>query len=224
MERLLFVDDDIEILSLNRSYFTEHGYDVDTASSAEEAMELLKDRSYDCLVLDIKMEAQDGFELCNNLRKTTNTPVIFLTVLTDSESLVKGFNSGADDYVEKPYRLQELEMRIRARISPHIPSSYEQKHPAPPVLSLYPEEQQAYIGTQSLKLTANEFQILYFLSQHKGIPYRQEEIYQALWGENYNTHSIQVLILRIRKKIQAAAPDKEFIRTQWGNGYVYTES
>ena len=64
MERLLFVDDDIEILSLNRSYFTEHGYDVDTASSAEEAMELLKDRSYDCLVLDIKMEAQDGFELC----------------------------------------------------------------------------------------------------------------------------------------------------------------
>ena len=135
MERLLFVDDDIEILSLNRSYFTEHGYDVDTASSAEEAMELLKDRSYDCLVLDIKMEAQDGFELCNNLRKTTNTPVIFLTVLTDSESLVKGFNSGADDYVEKPYRLQELEMRIRARISPHIPSSYEQKHPAPPALS-----------------------------------------------------------------------------------------
>ena len=63
-----------------------------------------------------------------------------------------------------------------------------------------------------------------FLSQHKGIPYRQEEIYQALWGENYNTHSIQVLILRIRKKIQAAAPDKNNIRTQWGKGYVYTES
>lgn len=74
MERLLFVDDDIEILSLNRSYFTEHGYDVDTASSAEEAMELLKDRSYDCLVLDIKMEAAGWFRLCNNLRKTTNTP------------------------------------------------------------------------------------------------------------------------------------------------------
>lgn len=226
MDRLLFVDDDMEILRLNDAYFTKSGFVVDTASNAMEAFALLKNSRYSCIILDIRMDGQDGFEICRKFREMSNTPIIFLTVLTDESSLEKGFGCGGDDYIAKPYRMKELELRIRARMHPRRPpdsngaASGGQNDSQ---LYIAPDEKQAYIGSKSLGLTVNEFQILQFLSQHKGIPYRQEEIYEALWGERYNTHSIQILIMRIRKKLKLLAPDKEYIRTQWGKGYVFTE-
>lgn len=222
MKKLLFVDDDEALSELNKKYFTEHGFIADTACNAAEALTLLQTVSYDCIILDIQMDGQDGFELCRLLRDMTETPVIFLTVLTDEISLEYGFHSGGDDYMTKPYRLKELELRIRARIHPHTVSCNGSSNTANQ-LHIYPDKKQAYIGTQSLELTVNEFHILFFLSQNKGVPFRQEKIYEFLWGEQYNSHSIQVLIMRIRKKIKAISPDKDYIRTQWGKGYVFTE-
>lgn len=222
MDRLLFVDDDTELLELNHSYFTEHGFDVDMAASAKAALELLHRKQYGCAILDIRMEGQDGFSLCRILREKSDIPVIFLTVLTDENSLEEGFHSGADDYVKKPYRMRELELRIQARIRARAEGS-RQGGLGSGGLFICPEEKQAYIEGKSLNLTVNEFQILEFLNQHKGTPYCQEEIYKAIWGESYNTHSIQVLIMRIRRKIKELSPEKEYIRTQWGKGYVFTE-
>ncbi|CUO01197.1 MAG: response regulator transcription factor [Clostridium sp.] len=223
MDRLLFVDDDIDILTLNHSYFTEQGYAVDQAGSAKDALLLINRNTYDCIILDIQMEGQDGFALCRVLREMSNIPIIFLTVLTDEASLEKGFLSGGDDYIVKPYRMKELELRIRARIHPRVHNSGPGSPQEDYRLYICPDEKQAYIGTNSLDLTLSEFQILQFLNQNKGIPYRQDEIYEALWGERYNTHSIQVMIMRIRRKIKALSPEKEYIRTQWGKGYVFTE-
>lgn len=220
MEKLLFIDDDTEILSLNQTYFTAHGYSADTACSAEEAVILLNKTDFDCIILDVRMEGQNGFELCRYIRDKSSAPVIFLTVLNDEDSLEKGFYSGGDDYLTKPYRIRELELRIRARIRHGISRGQEDKGSG---LVLCPDEKQAYISAESLGLTVNEFLILQFLSQHKGTAFRQEEIYEALWGESYNTHSVQVLIMRIRKKIKELSPNKEYIRTQWGKGYVFTE-
>lgn len=223
MDRLLFVDDDTELLELNYRYFTEHGFKADTAVSTEEALIMLHENKYDCAVLDIRMEGQDGFELCRILREKSDIPVIFLTVLTDEGSLEEGFKSGADDYVKKPYRMKELELRIQARIRTHTERRELREPGSSGGLSICPEEKQAYIDGRSLGLTVNEFQILQFLNQHKGTPYCQEEIYKAIWGESYNSHSIQVLIMRIRRKIKELSPEKEYIRTQWGKGYVFTE-
>lgn len=223
MDRLLFVDDDIDILNLNHAYFTEHGFAADKASSAKDALLLLGKNAYDCVILDIRMDGQDGFELCRTLRDISNIRIIFLTVLTDEASLEQGFLSGGDDYIVKPYHMKELELRIRARIHPRLHHSRQGDLQGSSRLYICPDEKQAYIGSSSLDLTISEFQILQFLSNHKGIPYRQEEIYEALWGERYNTHSIQVLIMRIRRKIKTLSPEKEYIRTQWGKGYVYTD-
>lgn len=223
MDRLLFVDDDKDLLALNQNYFTGLAYAVDTAANAEDALALIKNTSYNCIILDIRMEGQNGFELCTMLRNYTLAPVIFLTVLTDEGSLEKGFYSGGDDYIIKPYRMKELELRILARMHPRrSPGAFDSTDNSHR-LAIRPDEKQAYIGEESLNLTVSEFQILQFLSQHKGTPFRQDEIYEALWGESYNTHSIQVLIMRIRRKMQTLAPDKEYIRTQWGKGYVFTE-
>ena len=111
--------------------------------------------------------------------------MIFLTNLTDEEIMIESFDCGGDDYITKPYLLKELEMRIRARIRNScctVPSCRT------PGLSVDNDEKQAYIGNLPLNLTVNEFEILRFLMDHKGIPYRQEEIYRAVWGEScYNT-------------------------------------
>lgn len=224
MDRLLFVDDDTDILNLNQAYFSEHGFLVDKASSAEDALVLLDKSDYDCIILDIQIDGDNGIELCRKLRDSDNigdTPIIFLTVLSDEATLEKSFLSGGDDYISKPYRMKELELRIRARIHPRSHSLSDAREGSQ--LYIFPDEKQAYIGSVSLELTISEFQILQFLNEHKGVPFSQEAIYEAVWGERYNTHSIQVLIMRIRRKIKALSPDKEYIRTQWGKGYVFTE-
>lgn len=221
MERLLFVDDDLEILEINRKYFETCGYHADTATDALTALSCLSEHMYQCVILDIHMEKTDGFCLCRTIRANYSIPVIFLTNLTDEEIMIESFDCGGDDYITKPYLLKELEMRIRARIRNSrctVPSCRT------PGLSVDNDEKQAYIGNLPLNLTVNEFEILRFLMDHKGIPYRQEEIYRAVWGEScYNTHSIQILIMRIRKKIQVLSPEKEYIKTQWGKGYLFTE-
>lgn len=221
MERLLFVDDDMEILKINKVYFENRGYLADTAADAITALSCLSEHDYQCIILDIHMERTDGFCLCRTIRANYNIPVIFLTNLTEEEIMVESFDCGGDDYITKPYLLKELEMRIRARIR-----NAKLFEPAsrPSGLSIDNEQKQAYIGNLPLNLTVNEFEILRFLIQHKGIPYRQEEIYRAVWGETcYNTHSIQILIMRIRKKIKVLSPEKEYIKTQWGKGYIFTE-
>lgn len=224
MDRLLFVDDDKQLLELNCNYFSELNFSVDTAFTMEDALVMIKNVSYDCIILDVCLEDKNGFELCTELRRHTQTPVIFLTVLTDESSLEKGFFSGGDDYITKPYRMKELELRILARMHPrHSSRGLDSADNESPRLRICPSEKQAYIGNESLNLTVSEFQILEFLSLHKGMPFRQHEIYEALWGESYNTHSIQVLIMRIRRKIQALSPDRDYIHTQWGKGYVFTE-
>ncbi|MBU9725489.1 response regulator transcription factor [Diplocloster modestus] len=222
MERLLFVDDDADLLDMNKIYFEKLGYLVDIALGAEDALHFLSEHHYKCIVLDIRMDDVNGLDLCRLIRQKYRVPIIFLTSLTEEEIMIEGFECGGDDYLLKPYRMKELEMRVRARIRNTNPLAPARSLTC--ALQLNPEEKQAYIGGKSLNLTVNEYEILQFLAQHKGTPYRQEAIYQALWGEDYyNTHSIQILVMRIRRKIQALSPDKEYIKTQWGKGYIYTE-
>lgn len=221
MERLLFVDDDKVLLEINRKYFENLGYIIDACEDAAAALKLLKVNRYDVLILDIKMEHMNGVELCRFIRQHENTQIIFLTNLTEESALVEGFEAGADDYITKPYRLKELELRIRARIqnSRNYTENIEGGS-----LFIRAGEKQAYLHGQALGLTVNEFEILAFLVSHKGEAYSQEEIYRNLWGENYyNTHSIQVLIMRIRKKMQQVCPEADYIKTKWGKGYIYTE-
>ena len=152
VELLLFVDDDLEILEINRKYFETCGYHVNTATDALTALSCLSEHTYQCVILDIHMEKTDGFCLCRTIRANYSIPVIFLTNLTDEEIMIESFDCGGDDYITKPYLLKELEMRIRARIRNScctVPSCRT------PGLSVDNDEKQAYIGNLPLNLTVN---------------------------------------------------------------------
>lgn len=221
---LLFIDDDSDILNANHTYFTAAGFETDTAATPEEALALLKDRRYDCIILDIRMDGTDGYMLCRHIRSTIGTPIIFLTSLTDEDALIKGFSCGADDYVVKPYSLKALEARIRVRMIPRPKAGHSVLKFGS--LSLNPLEKRAVIDGIPAGLTVNEFEILYFLALHKGVPFTPEALYSHIWNEKgiYQSHSIQTMILRIRKKLCDIAPNSEYIRTQWGKGYFFADS
>lgn len=224
---LLFIDDDPDILNVNHTYFTAKGFETDTAPSTDEALRLLKEKHYDCIILDIRMDGADetdGYILCRHIRSTIGTPVIFLTSLTDEDALVKGFSCGADDYVVKPYSLKALETRIRVRMTPRLKTT--QTIIKFGNLTLNPSEKRAAIDGVTASLTVNEFEILYFLASHKGESFTPEALYSHIWNEKgiYQSHSIQTMILRVRKKLNDISPEREFIRTQWGKGYFFADS
>lgn len=223
MASLLMVDDDPDILRINRTYFEKRKYRVDTAESAEEAAMLLGCGRYDCIILDVKMEGMDGYRFCEDLRRTADIPVIFLTSLAEEECLERGFLAGGDDYLTKPYSLRELELRVQARVRTAIPHASTDNGLFLGELHVDRGGKQAYIRGQSLQLTANEFEILLLLVQNPGTPFTQEEIYRRIWGEDgrYNSHSVQTLIVRIRRKLAALHPETAYIKTAWGRGYLF---
>lgn len=221
MYRLLMVDDDPNILKINRSYFEKREFLVNTAENAEEASRLLT-QSYDCILLDIRMEGTDGYRLCQEIKENTRTPVIFLTSLSEEECLERGFLSGGDDYVTKPCGLRELELRVLARIrAAFSPKEHGTLHFDNLTMNLL--SRQVYLGNQLVPLTSNEFDILRLLIEHSGTPFSQEEIYHHIWKEDdhYNSHSVQTLMVRVRKKLAAIEPDQEYIKTAWGRGYLF---
>lgn len=223
MVRLLLVDDDPDILRINRAYLERREYGVDTAESAEAALRLLDGGGYDCLVLDVKMKGEDGFALCREIRRRSPIPVIFLTSLSEEECLEQGFLAGGDDYMTQalqPARAGTADRRPRPCRRAGDRGRRSLRRP----LCQPGRSGQAYIRGQSVQLTANEFEILRLLMENPGVPFTQEEIYRRIWGEDgrYNSHSIQTLIVRIRRKLAALHPLTDYIKTAWGRGYMFS--
>ncbi|MEF9972211.1 MAG: response regulator, partial [Oscillospiraceae bacterium] len=118
MPTVLFLDDEASFLRINRVYFESRGYTVLTADRFDRMKQLLHEHEVDCIVLDVLMPGIDGWEVCRRLKKECDTPIVFLTSLSEQECLYRGFELGADDYMTNPYEFRELELRIKARLRP----------------------------------------------------------------------------------------------------------
>ncbi len=222
MYQILLVDDDRDILALNQKYFEKKDFYVDVAENVQQTLMLFNTHSYDCMVLDVKMDGPSGYDFCRFVREKSSVPILFLTCMAEEECIEEGFLSGGDDYLAKPYSFRELELRVRARIRAYA-SEKKREVLSFSCLKIDVSACQAYIEQKSLQLTNNEFEILLFLAENQGTPFSQNEIYSRIWGDNgnYNSHSVQTLIVRIRRKIAALAPDKDYIKTIWGKGYLF---
>ena len=224
LAKVLFVDDDKNILQINRVYFEARGFDVRTADNAADALELVAHEPFDCLVLDVILPAGgDGYQLCRQIRELTNTPIIFLTSLTEQDFLYQGFNAGGDDYVTKPYDLWELLLRVRSRVRQSRAGQEAERLLSYPPLTIVPASRRATMGGQFLALTGGEFDILALLAgpPQKGVSleeiYRQVRKMPSLEG----THTVQVHISHLRRKLEAAYNGHKYIQTSWGKGYYF---
>lgn len=222
MSTILIVDDDHAVLDDTRTYLKHMGYDVLCADNAGLAWSYISSASLDCVILDIMLPDEDGFDLCTRIRQRSGLPVIFLSGYTEEENRIRGLSIGGDDFVGKPYSLAELELRIQARI--HARSILR-----PPdvltygCLAIIPADRTVTFQNSCTELSVNEFDVLYFLARHPGQVFSYDQIFDQVWHcpVNKGLKALQMVIVRIRQKLNGISPEHEYIRTVRRKGYLF---
>lgn len=224
-QRLLLVDDDRHILEITKVSLEEEGYSVDTAFDAEEAIEAIKHNPPDLLVLDVMLPGRDGFELTREIRKTSNMPIILVTAKTDTIDKVVGLESGADDYLTKPFEMRELVARMRALLRRAASETDAARVFRVGPLEIRPEEGVVRRNDEPVSLTRTEFRLLTTLASRPGRVFSREQLLSEVWGYDYfgDARLVDVHIKRLRAKIEPDPHEPEIIQTVRGMGYKVSE-
>ena len=212
--RLLIVEDEPDLLASLAQALREEGYAVDTADNGEDGFFNAEGTDYDAIVLDVMLPGLDGWELLKRLRKTKKTPVLMLTARDQTRDRVKGLDTGADDYVVKPFDLAELFARLRAIIRRGVNQTTNLLEIGD--VKVDTAARQVSLRNQPVELTAREYSLVEFLALHRGKVVTRTQLYEHLFDENDSSLSnlLDVHVSNIRKKLGA-----EFIVTRRGHGY-----
>lgn len=220
MERLLIVDDEPGIRMLLKDYFEMLGYEITTAKDGTEAVRQAKDHP-DLILLDINLPDIDGMTVCQKIREEVECPIVFLTAKIEEQDRINGLLSGGDDYIIKPFSIDELGARVMAHLRREKRGRKRPEEREPGLRIRYDERSIRYDG-EEIHLTKTEFDILSILSMHPRQVFSKEQIYEAVWGLEGNGDSNIVMehIRRIRGKLEKKT-DQEYIETVWGVGYKW---
>lgn len=219
--KILLVDDEHDILQLLKDYLELQGYIVLLAQNGEEAIEKAS-LCPDLIILDINMPGMDGFEVCKRLRQHMTCPIIFLTAKVTEQDKINGLMIGGDDYIIKPFSIDELAARITAHLRREARSHIKNSVKFVGELTVNFTERSMYYRECKIPLTKKEFDIVEYLCINKGQVFSKERIYERLWGYDSDGDSNIVTehIRRIRQKI-AKYSNLELIETVWGVGYKW---
>lgn len=220
--RILVVDDDPEIVSFLRRGLIYEGYTVDTASDGIEALAKARESEPDLVILDIMMPGIDGIEVCKRLRQAGAVPILMLTAKGSVSDRVMGLDSGADDYLVKPFAFDELLARMRALLRRRQPLDREVLRFND--LSLDTAAREVKRGDELIELTSQEFALLELFMRHPRQVLNREAIYEKVWGYDFGGESnvIEVYVRYLRSKLEASGKPR-LIHTVRGVGYVLRE-
>lgn len=220
--RILVVDDDPEIVSVVRRGLAYEGYTVDTASGGPEALAKAREKEPDLVILDIMMPGIDGLEVAKRLRQGGDVPIIMLTARGTVADKVTGLESGADDYLVKPFAFDELLARVRALLRRHQPKEGETLRFSD--LSLNTATREVTRGQETIELTTQEFDLLELFLRHPRQVLKRSLIYERVWGYDFEGESnvIEVYVRYLRSKLEAGGKPR-LIHTVRGVGYVLKE-
>ena len=219
--KILLVDDDTDILEINRAFLESEGYEVVTATTIAQTMEKVQLHSFDCIVLDVMLPDGSAFELPPKIAVYSGAPIIFLTAREQAEDKITGFQSGADDYITKPYSLPELALRINAHIRRNLKSEgFLMEFPP---LKINIKTREVTLKDSPVHLTNREFDILRLLAETPNVIVPFSRIYSHVWGDDSpcDNHLVMVNISYLRKKMEKIAPEITFVKTEWGIGYSF---
>ncbi|HNZ85155.1 MAG TPA: response regulator transcription factor [Paludibacteraceae bacterium] len=207
MKKILVVDDEIDLCEILRFNLENEGYEVDTAHSAEEALQILSDQ-HDLILLDVMLEGMSGYQMANKLRTElkNSIPIIFLTAKNTENDLITGFSIGGDDYITKPFSLKEVLVRMKAiarRASKKTTSTHQSSVVQIGNLVIDDETKTVKIQGETIFLTKKEFLILYMLVQTAGRFHTREQILNNVWNDESFVleRTVDVHIARLRKKL-----------------------
>lgn len=223
-QTIMVIDDETEILNMLKRYFSLEGYHVITAAGGKEALQKLE-KQPDLILLDINMPEIDGITLCRSIRDFVSCPILFLTANAEDSDKIKGFGVGGDDYIVKPFSIDELVARVSAHLRRENRSKRKSRILFDEQLAVDYLERAAYWDGQEIPLLKKEFDILEVLSQNPGQIFDKERLYEAAWGVDGlgNNSVVAEHIRKIRAKF-AAVGAKQYIETVWGVGYKWVKS
>ena len=228
--KILVVDDEEPIAKILDFNLRKEGYDVIVANDGEKAVELAFSEDPDLILLDLMLPKKDGMEVCREVRAQKNIPIIMLTAKNSEIDKVLGLEVGADDYVTKPFSTRELMARVKVNLRRVAKQTevVEEKNTSEVVIKdivIYPE---AYIikkNGEEVDLTRREFDLFYYLAQHRGQVLTRENLLQTVWGYDYfgDVRTVDVTVRRLREKVETDSSQPEYIMTRRGVGYFIGE-
>jgi two-component system response regulator MtrA len=221
-ERVLLVEDDPSIREMATLGLRQAGFRVTAASDGREGLAEFRSARPDAVVLDVMLPSLDGFEVCREIRRDSQVPIVMLSARTDTLDVVVGLELGADDYVTKPFAMPELVARLRAALRR---ASVAPGEPVIAVgeLEIDPAGFRASRGSEELALTATEFRLLVELARHPGRVFTRELLLDRVWGYDYlgDSRLVDVTVQRLRAKIEPNPKTPRLIRTVRGVGYRF---
>ena len=228
--RVLVVEDDDHIRELVVLHLGLEGHTAVASADGAEALALARAEPFDLLILDLMLPGLDGVTLCRAVRRESrnaDTPILMLTARREESDKVLGLDSGADDYLTKPFGVRELVARVRALLRRRR-SPTGSHAPAVTVgpLTIEPARRQARFDGRDIELTAHEFDLLYLLASNRGIVFSRESLMQRVWGDDMHVteRSVDSLVKRVRRKIEADQSNPKCILTVWGAGYKFADA
>ncbi|WP_084024356.1 response regulator transcription factor [Vulcanibacillus modesticaldus] len=219
--KILVVDDDYNLTQLIKSYLMPENFEVVVANDGIKALEVFKLTAPNLVLLDIMIPKLDGWEVCKEIRKVSNVPIIMLTAKGEQFDKILGLEIGADDYIVKPFDFRELVARVRAVLRRYSPQGIKTKQIIYPNLVIDLNEFQIRSGDEEVELTRKEMELLYYLASNPNQVFTRQQLLEEIWGFDFtgSTRTVDVHIERLRKKLKA--PDSWQIKTVWGVGYKF---
>lgn len=223
MKHIFVVDDEKRIRELIEMYLKKEGYQVTTFEGSEGVLSQFQKEAPDLLVLDIMMEGMDGLDLCREIRKLSEVPIIFVSARSDELDRILGLELGADDYLAKPFSPRELMVRVKTILkrTGRLPEAEEKEE----ILSsgdfrILPSRRTAMVKEIEVPLTIKEYELMEFFLRNINLPLSREQIIESIWGYNYDGYDRNVddTVKRLRKKLKDYESTLE-IKTVWGYGY-----
>lgn len=223
MSKILLIDDDKKLGDLLQSFFGRFDLNLLAAHEPETGMQLLESEAPDLVILDVMLPGQDGFEVCRNIRKTSDVPIIMLTARGEVTDRIVGLEIGADDYMPKPFEPRELVARIQnvlRRSKDAKPKGSTLRYKG---LTVDMDRRSAELDGEALDLTTMEYQLLALFASHPGQTFTRDEILNELRGIDAQlfSRSVDILVSRLRQKIGDTSKQARFIKTVWGTGYAF---
>lgn len=227
MENVLIIDDDRELCNLIGRSLLAEGMHADCCSTGEAGLARLKEKAYRLVILDIMMPGMDGFEALEKIRQESRLPVLMLTSKSDSASKVRGLRAGADDYLAKPFDMEELTARAVSLIRRY--TRFNQPDGEAQLLcfdglTIDRDNRTVTAANGSFALLPKEFDLLMFLARHQGKILTKKRIYEEVWGEEYcyDDSNIMAVISRLRRKLEENPREPKYIQTVKGVGYRFS--
>lgn len=223
--KVLVVDDESQITRVLRHSLSAHRFDVRTAADGISALDTFHDWHPDLIITDLQMPEMDGIELCREIRKVSQVPVIVLSVKGEERTKVEALDAGADDYVTKPFGIDELLARVRAALR-RVPAEQQQSRMTDGDVSIDPATRDVLVNGNKIYLTPKEYDLFLFLFRNRGKIVTHRTVLAAVWGGNFTEQNeyLRVLIGQLRKKVEPDPSNPKYILTEPWVGYRFKTS